>query len=104
NPSFGWGCTPGESWFGAVQLLRVWSLGCGQGGALPPDQVTGESAHDAVRSAATDHPAGPHASARIVWRAVTIVPNALAPPARRMISVRAWLTTRPGRPIRWKRS
>src|SRR5208283_404930 len=31
------------------------------------------------------------------------VANASAPAPRRMISLRAWLTTRPGRPIKWKR-
>jgi hypothetical protein len=41
--------------------------------------------------------------ARIVWRAVTKMANVSAPAPRRMLSLRAWLTTRPGRPIRRKR-
>jgi hypothetical protein len=50
------------------------------------------------------HPAGPCASARMVRRASSSVVSASAPPPRRMISLRAWLTTRPGKPIRWKRN
>ncbi len=66
TPSFRCGYTLGESGLEAVQPSRVRGLRSGQGEALPPDQVVGGRPQDGVRSAAADHPAGPHASARIV--------------------------------------
>src|SRR5271165_1927443 len=66
NLSFGCRCTWGESGRAAVQLSRVLGLSSGQAWALPPDKAAGGRSRDAVRAAAGDHPAGPHASARIV--------------------------------------
>src|ERR1019366_10767754 len=66
SPSFRSGCTPGESWLEAVQPWRVVRLSSGQAGAPPPDKVAGGRPQHVVRSAAPCHPAGPHASARMV--------------------------------------
>src|SRR5271157_3454952 len=66
NLSFGCRCTWGESGRAALQLSRVLGLSSGQAWALPPDKAAGGRSRDAVRAAAGDHPAGPHASARIV--------------------------------------
>jgi hypothetical protein len=73
-------------------------------GALPPDKAAVGCIRNAARKSAADHLAGPHASARMVYRAVIMLLNASAPALRRMISLRAWLTTRPGRPISRKRN
>src|SRR5271156_4781555 len=83
--------TSGESWYEVMQPPRVRGLSRGQGGSRPPERVAGGGSGDAMRSAAAVHPAGPHASARIAWRALTIVASASAPAPRRMISLRAWL-------------
>ena len=87
-------------------------IACNLGNWVPPD--TGAGRRRRARERRTDqvyarqravwaHPAGSCASARIL-RGHRRVASAWAPPPRRMISWRAWLTTRPGRPIRWKRS
>ena len=89
TPSFRPGCTLGESGCRAVQPPRVPEpeLGTRRGSASRYSGWWG--AQDAAWSVAAVHPAGPHASARIVWRAVTMVASASAPAPRRMISLRA---------------
>ncbi len=66
SPSFVCRCTWGEFGRAGVQLSRVLGLSSSQTWALPPDKAAGGRLRDAVRAAAGDHPAGPHASARII--------------------------------------
>jgi hypothetical protein len=65
-PSLVCGCTLGESELEAAQPSRVWRLRSGQVAALPPDEAAGGGCRDAARGCVVDHPAGPHASARMV--------------------------------------
>ena len=104
RPLFVRRCTRGASRRTGVQLSRVSILISGRAGALPPDKAAVGCTRNAARTSAADHPAGPHGCARMVCRAVIMVLNASAPAPRRMISLRAWLTTRPGRPISRKRN
>lgn len=65
-PSLVCGCTLGESELEAAQPSRVWRLRSGQVAALPPDEAVGGRCRDTARGCVVDHPAGPHASARMV--------------------------------------
>jgi hypothetical protein len=91
----------GESRRHGVQPGRVAPL-LRAHGASPPFQRNGARHDCAAREPAVwAHPAGPCANARSLRRASRIVASASAPPPSRMISRRACVTTRPGRPIRW---